>query len=84
MTERALESELDVIHGLVADILTKELNTAKNSEDPVNPQLLEKAMKFLSMTGVTAPASSKRVSGLVEQLASLNLEDDDDFTSAHH
>jgi hypothetical protein len=85
MSGRALESELEVIHGLVAEILSNELKAAKTAEDPINPQLLEKAMKFLSMNGVTAPASSKRVSGLAEQLASLNLEDDEDaFQSAHH
>lgn len=77
---RGLESQLDALHGLLTDALRIELEQAleasRREEDPVpiNPQLLDKVMKFLSMNGVTAPQGSPKVDRLATQLADLDLD----------
>lgn len=43
---------------------------------PVNPQLIDKALKFLKDNGVDAPAKSERVDALAQQLSELNLDDE--------
>lgn len=78
---RASDALLDAIHGLVADGLRQEIERAMKAKDengnpvPINPQLLDKAMKFLKDNGVDAPASSPKVDSLALQLADLDLED---------
>ncbi|MFN3573618.1 MAG: hypothetical protein ACK4TR_08835 [Phenylobacterium sp.] len=83
MTGRATESLLDLLHGAVADALRDELGRAlarakANPEDPdcaVNPQLIDKVLKFLAQNGVNAPASAPKVDALAAKLADLNLDE---------
>lgn len=42
---------------------------------PLNPQLIDKALKFLKDNGVDAPKKSARVDTLASQLADLDLDD---------
>ena len=80
---RALESALDALHAMAADVLADELKRAiKRAEaEPdspdfaVNPQLIDKVLKFLSQNGVNAPVSAPRVDALAAQLADLDLDD---------
>jgi hypothetical protein len=81
---RATSDALDAIHGLVAGALADELKAAMelaNHEDPelrqaINPQLLDKAMKFLKDNAITAPANNKPMSDLASQLGDLDLDDE--------
>lgn len=51
---------------------------------PINPQLIDKALKFLKDNGVDAPASSPRVDNLAHQLKDLDLDDEAiDLRTAH-
>ncbi|RVU03497.1 hypothetical protein EOE18_15350 [Novosphingobium umbonatum] len=81
MTGRASESLLDALHGMLAGALTDELKRAMEAVDsdgvpvPINPQLLDKVMKFLAQNGVDAPKSAPRVDTLAAQLAEVNLDD---------
>jgi hypothetical protein len=43
---------------------------------PINPQLLDKAMKFLKDNAITAPANNKPMSDLASQLGDLDLDDE--------
>lgn len=80
---RALESALDALHAMAADVLADELQRAitraeANPDDPgfaVNPQLIDKVLKFLTQNGVNAPVSAPRVDALAAQLADLDLDD---------
>lgn len=78
---RAGSDLMDMIHGLVADGLSQELRRAMSATDedgnpvPINPQLLDKAMKFLKDNGIDAPKSSPKVDSLAAQLADLDLDD---------
>ena len=80
MSGRASESQLDLLHGLLTAALTDELKSAiKRAMDPVNPQplnpqLLDKAIKFLKDNGVSAPASSPKVDRLAATLEDLDLD----------
>ena len=87
MTGRATEDALDALHGLLSGALSDELAAAiarsKDTRDddgrlvpgqPINPQLLDKVMKFLASNGVNAPASSPRVDRLATQLEDLDLD----------
>jgi len=77
---RANADLMDLIHGLVADSLRQELERAYEAKDendqplPINPQLLDKAMKFLKDNGIDAPASNAKVDNLANKLASLNVD----------
>lgn len=81
---RATSDALDAIHGLVAGALADELKAAMelaNHPDPelrqaINPQLLDKAMKFLKDNAITAPANNKPLSDLASQLGDLDLDDE--------
>lgn len=78
---RATEDSLDALHAVVAELLTSELqaakkDAAKTGEDrkAINPQLIDKAMKFLKDNGVDAPAKSARMSNLIGELEDLDLD----------
>ena len=43
--------------------------------EPLNPQLIDKALKFLKDNGVDAPQKSERVDSLAATLADLDLDD---------
>jgi hypothetical protein len=81
---RATSDALDAIHGLVAGALADELKAAMelaNHSDPelrqpINPQLLDKAMKFLKDNAITAPANNKPLADLASQLGDLDLDDE--------
>lgn len=84
MTGRASNDMLDMLHALVAGSLSDELARAaeraglpRTDEDyaPINPQLIDKALKFLKDNGVDAPAKSARVDTLAAQLGDLDLDD---------
>lgn len=78
---RASADLMDMLHGLVADGLKQELQRAMEARDedgnpvPINPQLLDKAMKFLKDNGIDAPKSSPKVDSLALQLAELDLDE---------
>lgn len=82
MTGRASEALLDLLHGLAADALKDELERAikranANPDDPsfaINPQLIDKVLKFLAQNGVNAPASAPKVDALAAKLADLDLD----------
>lgn len=82
MTGRASDVLLDALHGMVAGSLKDELERAirraeANPGDPdcaINPQLLDKVMKFLASNGVSAPASSPRVDRLAVALDELDID----------
>src|SRR3546814_593112 len=82
---RAGSDLLDLIHSLVASTLKDELLRAaeraalpKDNEDyaPINPQLLDKAMKFLKDNGVDAPKGNQKVDDLAATLGDLDLDDE--------
>jgi hypothetical protein len=83
---RATSDLLDMLHGLVAGALKDELVRAAelaNHEDPekrqpINPQLIDKALKFLKDNSITAPLGNKPVNDLASELASLDLDLDDE------
>lgn len=78
MSGRATEQALDALHGLLAGVLKDELEAAmkasKEEKVPVNPQLLDKVMKFLAQNGVDAPKSAPRVDELAQTLTDLDLD----------
>lgn len=88
MTGRGSDHLFDSLHGLLAGVLKDELEAARerskdrmvNGElvpgEPINPQLLDKIMKFLKDNGVNAPASSARVDGLAAELAAIDLDEE--------
>ncbi len=81
---RATSDLLDAIHGLVAGSLRDELVRAAalaNDPDPekrqpINPQLIDKALKFLKDNAITAPLGNKPVNDLAAQLADLDLDEE--------
>ncbi|QOC54119.1 hypothetical protein [Caulobacter vibrioides] len=78
MTGRASESALDALHGLLAGVLKEELEAAikasRSGGEPVNPQLLDKVMKFLAQNGVDTPQAAPRVDALAGTLQDLDLD----------
>lgn len=80
---RANEALLDAIHGLVAGSLKDELTRAAamaalpdpEKRVPLNPQLIDKALKFLKDNGVDAPARSARVDELAATLGDLDIDE---------
>lgn len=68
---RASEAALDALHAAVAEVLSKGLS----GEAPPTPQMIAQAIKFLAVNGITAPAGSKRMSGLEQALADLDLDE---------
>ncbi len=84
MSGRALEAAVDALHGVICGALGDELDRAiararANPEDPdaaINPQLIDKVLKFLAQNGVSAPRSTPKVDALAGQLADLNLDEE--------
>lgn len=78
MTGRATEQALDALHGLLAGALKDELEAAvkasKEKDIPINPQLLDKVMKFLAQNGIDAPKAAPRVDALAQTLTDLDLD----------
>ena len=78
---RAGSDLMDMLHGLVADGLKQELERAMEAVDergdpvPINPQLLDKAMKFLKDNGIDAPKANAKVDILAGILTDLNLDE---------
>lgn len=74
---RASSDLMDMLHGLVADGLKQELERAMTAVDedgnpiPMNPQLIDKAMKFLKDNGIDAPKASPKVDALARKLSQL-------------
>ena len=79
---RAGSDLMDMLHGLVADGLKQELERAIDAKDdegnpiPINPQLLDKAMKFLKDNGIDAPRGNKKVDTLAATLGELDLDEE--------
>jgi hypothetical protein len=81
---RATSDLLDMLHGLVAGALKDELVRAAalavdedaEKRQPINPQLIDKALKFLKDNAITAPLGNRPVNDLAAELADLNLEDE--------
>lgn len=74
MTGRATEALLDQLHGMLADVLKEELEAARKGDEPINPQLLDKVMKFLVSNGINAPKGSPKVDALAAELGELDLD----------
>lgn len=87
---RASTDILDAIHGMLAGALKDELTRAMTATDgkgerlPINPQLLDKVMKFLKDNDVTAPANNKPLNDLSDQLAALDVDLDDEVSALRH
>lgn len=87
---RASNDILDAIHGMLAGALKDELTRAMNARDedgnrvPINPQLLDKVMKFLKDNDVTAPASNKPLNDLSATLAALDIDPDEEAAALRH
>jgi hypothetical protein len=81
---RATSDALDAIHGLLAGALADELKAAidlskhddEDKRQPINPQLLDKAMKFLKDNAITAPANNKPLHDLASTLGDLDLDNE--------
>jgi hypothetical protein len=77
---RGTEAQLDALHGFLTDALQTELTNALAARDeddnpiPVNPQLLDKVMKFLIANGVSAPKASPKIDRLAQTLTDLDLD----------
>lgn len=80
---RAGSDIMDMLHGLVATGLTEELERAITAAAlpkdnpgyaPINPQLIDKALKFLKDNGVDAPRANKKVDALAGVLTDLDLD----------
>jgi hypothetical protein len=96
---RATEAQLDALHGLLAGALADELQAAiERSRDvydpedpkklirkgePINPQLLDKVMKFLGQNGVDSPAQSERKDHLAGVLRDLDLDAESQRSLSH-
>lgn len=76
-TGRATDRAVDRLHRLVAKALTKELNRAVRSKEPVPAALLTAGIQFLRANGVDRPA---RDTGPIDELAS-RMPDLTDFTA---
>ena len=80
---RANSDIMDTLHGMVADGLKQELERAMKATDelgnplPMNPQLFDKAMKFLKDNGIDAPKQNAKVDSLAGVLADLDLDLDE-------
>ena len=91
MSGRALEAAVDALHGVICGALGDELDRAitrarSDPSDPslaINPQLIDKVLKFLSQNGVSAPRSTPKVDALAAQLADLDL-DGEAHQLSHH
>lgn len=87
---RATNDLLDAIHGMLAGALKDELNRAMTATDedgnpvPINPQLLDKVMKFLKDNDVTAPASNRPLNDLSATLAGLEVDVEDEVVALRH
>lgn len=78
---RATSDSLDFLHGFLCETIVDELKAAKarKAADPdyeISPQLIDKAMKYLAMNGVTAPATSPRLDRMATVLADLDLDEE--------
>lgn len=79
---RATSDLLDALHGLVAGALKDELVRAKSAVDedgnpvPINPQLIDKALKFLKDNNITGPIGNKPLGDLAGELAGLDIDVD--------
>jgi tagatose-1,6-bisphosphate aldolase len=82
---RATSDVLDLLHSLVGTSLTAELTRAATraalpvddeNYAPLNPQLIDKALKFLKDNGIDAPKANKPVDDLARTLGDLNLDDE--------
>ena len=79
---RAGSDVLDLLHQLVATGLTEELSRAitlaadpdPEKRVPINPQLIDKALKFLKDNGVDAPRANKKIDALADVLTDLDLD----------
>jgi hypothetical protein len=80
---RAGSDIMDMLHSLVATGLTGELERAIEAaalpkDDPgyapINPQLIDKALKFLKDNGIDAPRANQKVDALAGVLVDLDLD----------
>jgi hypothetical protein len=77
---RATEELMDMLHQLTAKTLLDEIKTAVSAKDedgnplPVNPQLIDKALKMLKDNNITAPATNKPLNNLANELAGLDVD----------
>lgn len=89
---RASADLLDGLHGLVAGALKDELKRAielANHEDPelrqpINPQLIDKALKFLKDNAVTAPLANKPMNDLADELSQLDVDVEEEAMALRH
>lgn len=81
---RANSDLMDSLHGLLMGSLRDELRRSaeraalpREHEDyaPLNPQLIDKALKALKDNGIDAPASNKAVEDLAGTLKDLDLDE---------
>ena len=72
---RAPEGKLNVLHDLVATTLLDDIQRYRNNGEPVPPQLLNQAIKFLKDNGIDAPGRlNKSVARLEQELLNLTID----------
>ena len=79
---RAGSDLMDMLHGLVATGLSEELTRAialasdhdPEKRQPINPQLIDKALKFLKDNGIDAPRANAKVDTLAGVLMDIDLD----------
>lgn len=67
---RASNEAMDSLHALVAKMLAEGVAEG-------DPKAIASAIQFLKNNGIDAPATAPRFSGIVDQLANLNVGDED-------
>jgi hypothetical protein len=67
------------VAGALKDELVRAAALATHEDEelrqPINPQLIDKALKFLKDNAITAPLGNKPVDDLADTLADLDLEE---------
>lgn len=87
---RATEELMDMLHQLTAKTLLEEIKAAVSAKDedgnpvPVNPQLIDKALKMLKDNHITAPATNKPLNTLADELMSLDVDLDQAAANIRH
>ncbi|TAE75107.1 MAG: hypothetical protein EAZ84_09840 [Verrucomicrobia bacterium] len=87
---RATEELMDMLHQLTAKTLLDEIQAAVSATDedgnpiPVNPQLIDKALKMLKDNHITAPATNKPLNTLADELMSLDVDLDREAANVRH
>ncbi|CAB4139585.1 hypothetical protein UFOVP347_40 [uncultured Caudovirales phage] len=66
---KATEEALGELHGIVAEVLAKELTRPRGDEEgAISPAMIAQAINFLKANNISAPAGNPGLAKLVEAL----------------